>query len=102
MFVGKTTLLRSLMGMLKWQSGKSAIDGEDIRNMSAKNLWSKMAYVPRAKSASSAYSAFETVLLGRSSKIGVFNAPRKIDYEICEEIMDSLDIAKLKDKKCST
>ena len=99
--VGKTTLLRALMGMLKWKSGKSYIDGEDIKSMSPKKLWSKMAYVPQAKSASSAYSAFETVLLGRSSKIGVFNAPRKIDYEICEEIMESLDIAKLKDKKCS-
>lgn len=99
--VGKTTLLRSLMGMLKWQSGKSAIDGEDIRNMSAKNLWSKMAYVPQAKSASSAYTAMETVLLGRSSKIGLFNAPGKKDFEICEEVMDSLGISFLKDKKCS-
>ena len=31
--VGKTTLLRSMMGMLPWTSGGSFLDGENIRDM---------------------------------------------------------------------
>ena len=51
---GKTTMLRCITGMLKWRAGKSLLDGEDIDAMPPRKLWSKMAYVPQAKSVSSA------------------------------------------------
>ena len=53
---GKTTMLRCITGMLKWRAGKSLLDGEDISGMTARKLWSRMAYVPQAKSVSSAYT----------------------------------------------
>lgn len=99
--VGKTTLLRCIMGMLKWQEGRSALDDHDINKMSAKELWRKVAYVPQAKVASSAFTAFETVLLGRSSKLSIFSSPGPEDVTKCEEIMEYLGITKLHDKKCS-
>lgn len=98
---GKTTLLRCIMGMLRWSEGKSFLDGEDIRSLSASSLWSKLAYVPQAKSASGAFTAFETVLLGRSSRLNVFAAPKKEDIEKAEEALDRLGILSLADKKCS-
>ena len=98
---GKTTLLRCIMGMLKWNSGESLLDGESIRGMPSNKLWSKMAYVPQAKSASSAFTAFETVLLGRSSRINVFASPKKEDIEKAEEALEKLGIIHLSDKKCS-
>lgn len=98
---GKTTLLRCITGMLKWRSGQSLLDGVPIHTMPARTLWSKMAYVPQAKVASSAYTAFETVLLGRSSHLNVFAAPKKEDTEKALEVMELLGIAGLADKKCS-
>ena len=98
---GKTTMLRCIMGMLKWSSGASYLDGEDIRSMPANRLWSKMAYVPQAKSASGAFTAFETVLLGRSSRLNVFASPKKEDVIKAEAAMERLGIAHLADKKCS-
>ena len=98
---GKTTLLRCIMGMLKWSEGESLLNGEAIRSMPASELWSKMAYVPQAKSASGAFTAFETVLLGRSSRINVFASPSKEDVEKAEEALDRLGISHLADKKCS-
>ena len=98
---GKTTMLRCMTGMLKWKGGQSLLDGEPIHTMSAKKLWSRMAYVPQAKSASSAYTAFETVLLGRSSHLSVFSPPGKEDLEKAKEVMDLLRISHLSDKKCS-
>ena len=59
---GKTTLLRCITGMLRWKNGDSYLDGDPIRGMRAGELWSRMASVPQATSASSAYTAFETVL----------------------------------------
>lgn len=98
---GKTTMLRCITGMLKWKEGKSLLDGEDIGSMVPKKLWSKMAYVPQAKSVSSAYTALEMVLLGRSSHLNVFEAPKHADVEKALEVLDFLGITYLAEKKCS-
>lgn len=97
---GKTTLLRCMMDMLHWQSGRSLLDGEDIRSMPASKLWRRMAYVPQARSAAASYTAFQTVLLGRSSRIGAFSAPPEADMKVAERVMERLGIAHLADKPC--
>ena len=98
---GKTTMLRCITGMLKWKQGQSLLDGEPIQSMPAQKLWRSMAYVPQAKSASSAYTAFETVLLGRSSRLNPFSVPKREDLEKAMEAMEMLGIAHLAEKKCS-
>ena len=97
---GKTTLLRCMMDMLHWQSGRSLLEGEDIRSIQASKLWQKMAYVPQARSAAASYTAFQTVLLGRSSRIGAFSAPSKEDMKVAERVMERLGISHLADKPC--
>ena len=97
---GKTTLLRCMMDMLHWQNGRSLLDGEDIRNIPASKLWRRMAYVPQARSAAVSYTAFQTVLLGRSSRIGAFSAPSAGDMKVAERVMERLGIAHLADKPC--
>ena len=98
---GKTTMLRCITGMLKWKSGESLLDGEAIHTMPMRKLWSKMAYVPQAKSVSSAYTVLETVLLGRSSHMNAFAAPKADDIEKAEYALDLLGISHLTDKKCT-
>ena len=97
---GKTTLLRCMMDMLHWQSGRSLLDGEDIRSIPASKLWRRMAYVPQARSAAVSYTAFQTVLLGRSSRIGAFSAPSAEDMKVAESVMERLGISHLADKPC--
>ena len=98
---GKTTMLRCMMGFLKWRSGRSAIDGTDIRQIPARKLWKTVAYVPQAKNASSAFTAGEMVLLGRSGRLNAFAHPKQEDVEKADEVMERLGILKLKEKKCS-
>ena len=98
---GKTTLLRCITGMLKWKSGESLLDGEPIHAMTSKKLWRKMAYVPQAKGTTSSYTAFESVLLGRSSNLNAFSTPKQEDLEKAAEVMEQLGISHLMDKKCS-
>ena len=98
---GKTTMLRCITGMLNWRSGASKLDGQNIRSIPERKLWQRMAYVPQAKAASSAYTAFETVLLGRSSHLGAFSTPKQEDVDKAREAMETLGILHLVDKKCS-
>ena len=98
---GKTTMLRCITGMLKWKQGCSLLDGEPIHSMTPKKLWSHMAYVPQAKGASSAFTTFEAVLLGRSSRLNAFSTPKQEDLKIAGDVMEQLGIAHLTDKKCS-
>ncbi len=98
---GKTTLLKCIMGLLRWSGGRSLLDGREISQLRERELWSSIAYVPQARSASPAYTALETVLLGRSSRIGVFSAPKAADVEKAEEVMEQLGVIDLKNKLCS-
>ena len=98
---GKTTMLRCITGMLRWRTGDSLLDGEPIRNMAPKKLWSRMAYVPQAKGASSAYTTLEAVLLGRSGRLGAFSTPKQEDLKKAGEVMELLGITHLMEKKCS-
>ena len=97
---GKTTMLRCMMDMLHWQSGRSLLDGEDIRGIPASALWKKMAYVPQAGTAATSYTAFQTVLIGRSSRIGAFSSPTEEDMKVTERVMERLGISHLADKPC--
>ena len=97
---GKTTLLRCMTDMLRWESGRSLLDGEDIKTMPAQTLWRRMAYVPQARSAATSYTAFQTVLLGRSARIGAFSSPKEEDMAVAERVMKRLGIWELADKPC--
>ena len=99
--VGKTTMLKCMMGLLKWDSGKAMLDGEDMRTISYKKIWNRIAYVPQSKSMSMSYTALEMVLMGRSSRLGVFAQPTKEDVAIAEEAMREVGVFFLRDKHCS-
>ena len=98
---GKTTMLRCITGMLKWKSGKSLLDEENIALMAPRKLWNKMAYVPQAKNVSSAYTALEMVLLGRSSHLNLFEAPKQSDVDQAIKVLEFLGISHLAEEKCS-
>ncbi|MCH4170078.1 MAG: ATP-binding cassette domain-containing protein [Lactobacillus sp.] len=99
--VGKTTLLRCIMGLLKWQGGTSTIDGIDINAMSAKQLWQQVAYVPQARGAFAALTAQDMILLGTTSRIGLFSTPGPKERQLVYELAEKLGIQNLLAKKCN-
>ena len=99
--VGKTTLLRCMMGMLQWQSGGSYIDGQNIAEISEKELWQKIAYVPQAKHMPFAFTVEEMILLGRSVHTGLFGVPGEKDRLFCKKSMDAVGITHLRTKYCN-
>lgn len=99
--VGKTTLLRCMMGILNWHQGGTYLNGKNIKEMKEKELWQKIAYVPQAKSMAFSYTLEELVLMGRSAYISTIHQPSKEDLEIAQEAMNRLGIFHLKDKYCN-
>lgn len=99
--VGKTTLLRCMMGLLRWRKGSSTIDGRDISRLSPRELWRRIAYVPQSKGTALSYTAREMVLMGRSARLGLFAQPSRPDEAAAERAMELVGVTHLAEKKCS-
>lgn len=96
--IGKTTFLRCLTGILKWQSGYAQYNGEKIEGI--KKL-SKIAYVPQAHPVQFPYSAIDMVCMGRAKSMGFFDMPSKLDRSIAMESLERVGISNLAYRKCS-
>ena len=99
--IGKTTLLKCMTGLLRWNSGRSVLDGEDIAKMQIRSVWKKLAYVPQARSTSLLYTGEEMVLLGRSAHLGMLQQPKARDREAADRAFALLSIDHLRRKRCS-
>ncbi len=99
---GKTTLLRCMTGLLRSDGGEVFLNGENIRKIRPKDLWSSVSYVPQNGRALSSYSVLETVLLGKTGELGLFSAPDGKDLSEAEEILSLLGIGDLKDRRVNT
>ena len=99
--VGKTTLLKCMMGLFKWNKGETLIDNGNIKDIPYQEIWKKIGYVPQAKNSAFSYTAEEMILLGRSAHLGLFKQPKKEDLKIAEEAMDIVGISYLKNKYCN-
>lgn len=99
--VGKTTLLKCMMGLQKWKKGQTLLDGMNITNIADKELWKNIAYVPQAKTSIFSFSALDMVTMGRSSHLGMFREPSAEDEKIALQAMEDCGILWLKDKLCT-
>lgn len=98
--VGKTTLIKCLLGFLPWERGATRIDGRELRDFRGRELWQRVAYVPQARKPAFSYRAEDMVLLGRSPYLGDFSMPGKRDREIAERAMELAGITHLAGKSC--
>jgi len=98
--VGKTTLIKCLLGFLPWESGSTVIDGKGLRDFRGRALWQRVAYVPQARRPAFSYRAQDMVLLGRNPYLGDFSMPGKRDREIALRAMELAGISHLAEKNC--
>ncbi|MGD1822099.1 MAG: ATP-binding cassette domain-containing protein [Pleomorphochaeta sp.] len=98
--IGKTTLIRCMLGFLKWGKGSSLLNNKDIKKYSIKELWKTISYVPQSRNVEkSSLTGIEYILLGLAGKINYFNMPKQEDYKKARDIMDSLSISHLEKRK---
>lgn len=98
---GKTTLLKSMLGLQRWTHGHTLIDGVDIAQIPVRRLWSRIGYVPQARSTNFALTCEETVLLGRSARMGLFSRPGRADHTAAQDAMAAVGVEHLAGKLTS-
>src|SRR5712672_493501 len=68
--MGKTTLLKSLMGVLGSRSGSVKVDGTDVTALPPhRRVRSGMAYVPQGRMIFGTLSVFENLVSGAKGKV---------------------------------
>ena len=97
--VGKTTLFKTMLNLLKPVSGKVYIDSENIGSWSAKRTSQVFAYVAQAHVPSYPYLVREMTMMGRMGQIGISAKPSKKDYEVVEQAMEDVGIRHLRDAR---
>ncbi|MGN0037802.1 MAG: ABC transporter ATP-binding protein [Coriobacteriales bacterium] len=96
---GKTTLVKTILGLLPLFEGSITIDGEDITRWKASRLSQHVAYVAQKHTQPFPYLVREVVMLGRVNKSRGFSGqPTKQDYNIVENALEEMGIAHLRDK----
>lgn len=94
--VGKTTLIRLLLGLLPPKTGTIRLEGRDVGAISRQELAKAVAYVPQGASPSFPMSVFEAVLLGRRPHVAW--RPGPVDLERCAMALCRLGLDDLADR----
>ncbi len=95
---GKTTLFKTLLGLIPRQAGRVELDGEDIAGLDRKAVAQRIAYVPQAHTAVFPYTVWDMVLMGRTVHRGLFSAPGAEDRERAYAALEQMGIGELADR----
>ncbi|NLE09741.1 MAG: ABC transporter ATP-binding protein [Dehalococcoidales bacterium] len=96
--VGKSTLFRTVLGLLKPMGGEILIDGKNIHTLPRKEFAKLMAYVPQAHNPPFPFRVLDVVVMGRTAHLGAFGAPGRHDRAIALSMLDRLGISFLADR----
>ena len=92
---GKTTLLKTLLGLLPPQGGRVEMQGRDLRSMSMRERARQVAYVPQSHAGAFAFSIEDLVLMGRTAHGGLLARPSAQDRAATRAAIDRMGIAHL-------
>ena len=79
--IGKTTLIKCLLGLKKASSGSISLNGNDVNRIERKKFYSFVSYVKQGGKESSIYTVLDTVLLGLASSINPLFKPEDKDIK---------------------
>jgi len=99
---GKSTLLQLLLGLLKAQSGKVLLQGQDIQRIKRREIAKRLAFVPQSIELPYAFSVQQLVAMGRNPYLGPFEVEGEVDKQLITEAMQLTDITHLQSRAVNT
>ncbi|WP_342152803.1 ABC transporter ATP-binding protein [Methylorubrum sp. SB2] len=95
---GKTTLFKTMLGLLPPLGGRVLLDGADLATLPRRDIAKRIAYVPQAHAAFFPFRVREVVVMGRASRLSAFASPGPADHAAAERALTLLGIGHLSDR----
>jgi len=95
---GKTTLLKSIIGLVRLKKGSVEIEGRNVAHLPRPEIARIIGYVPQLHQPAFPFTVLEVVLMGRAPHLGPFSSPRQKDVAIADAAINSMGITHLRDK----
>ncbi len=98
---GKTTLLRAIVQLVRCR-GRTLVGDRATDRMTRRDLARMVAYVPQKPELPAEMSVADYILLGRSPHIGYFGFEKVQDHQICADLLERLDLARMARRSLAT
>src|ERR1043166_8402393 len=95
---GKTTLLKTLLGLLVPKSGDVELAGRPLESYSNRARARFIAYVPQSHFATFAFTVETVVLMGRTAHGNLFSAQQLGDRAVAMRAMERFGIGHLRER----
>jgi iron complex transport system ATP-binding protein len=95
---GKTTLLKTLLGLLAPHDGEVRLGGRSLATYSLRERARLLAYVPQAHVATFAFTVEAVVLMGRTAHGNLFSRPTAADRAAAARMLERFGIAALAER----
>jgi iron complex transport system ATP-binding protein len=92
---GKTTLFKTLLGLIPSQAGRVLLGGDDLATLVRREIARRIAYVPQAHVGYFPFTVRDVVLMGRTAHLPAFASPSGVDRKAADEAIDRMGIAHL-------
>ena len=92
---GKTTLLKTLLGLIKPKAGEVRLGGKPLDNYSIRERARVVAYVPQVHISTFAFTVETVVLMGRTAHGSLFSRPSGQDRAVAQAALARFGIAAL-------
>ena len=99
---GKTTLMRSILGVIPLLKGEILLDSLPVQTLSHRQRAQAIAWVPQAHDGIFAFSVLDMVLMGLAPTIGAFSVPGKQERLKATEQLEKLGILHLATRRWNT
>ena len=99
---GKTSLLKCLAGIIKPEEGSITLDSVPMGNYDRSQLALRIGMLFQENLSGLPATVFETVLLGRHPYSGALLKDSLEDIQIVEDILEEVELNKLKDRELDT
>lgn len=90
--VGKTTLIRTIMGFEKMIRGKVYYNNINLEDMTYKDRAKMVAYIPQITERKSSIKVLDFICMGKNNELSIFSKPSKEDIHEAKAILKKLNI----------
>ena len=95
---GKTTLLKTLLGLLAPKAGEVRLGDRPLASYGSRERARLIAYVPQSHAATFAFTVETVVLMGRTAHGNLFSRPTAADRAVAARVLERFGIAHLAER----